>query len=94
MPVDPMSESPVARWPVEESTATTSELGDGERLADGSATVLGATAEIAGSSGAEAGATVAMPVFKTEGPAVPEEQAALPEASEGMVEHAIRRSSP
>ena len=51
VPVDPMPESLVARRPAEESTAATSGLGGGERLADGSTMVL---AKTAGSSGAEA----------------------------------------
>ena len=90
MPVDPMPESPVARRPVEESTAAIGGLGGGERLADGSATVPEVMAETTGSSGAEARAADVAPAFSTEGPAVPEEQVALPEASEGVVGHAIR----
>jgi len=89
-----MPESLVARRSIEESTTAIGGLGNGERLADGSMTVPRAMAETAGSLGAEAGAVDAMPVFRTEGPAVPEEQAALPKASEGMVGHAIQRPSP
>ena len=89
-----MSESPVARQPMEESTAATDELGGGERLADKSATVSDVTAETARSSGAEARVADAAPAFYTEGPMVPDEQPALPQASEGVVEHATRRPSP
>ena len=84
-----MPESPVAPRPVEESTVATGEFGGGERLADGSVTVLKVTVETAGSSGAEARAADAAPAFGAEGPAVPVEQMALPEASEGNVRHAI-----
>ena len=91
MPVDPMPESLVARRPAEESTAATSGLGGGERLADGSTMVL---AKTAGSSGAEARAADAAPVFGEEGPAVLVEQTALPKASKGMVGHAIQGLSP
>ena len=97
VPVDPMLESPVARWPMEESTATANGLGGGERLAstaDGSATVPEATMETAESSGAEAKAADATLAFGAEGPTVPEEQTGLPEATEGVVRHAIRLPSP
>ena len=46
------------------------------------------------SSGVEAGATDAAPESRAEKPVVPEEQTALPEASEGVVGHAVRPSSP
>ena len=93
MPADPIPESPGARQPMEESTVAADGLGGGERLAstvDGSTTVPEVMTKTTGSLGVEAGATDATPVFRTEGPAVPEEQVALPEASEGVVGHAIR----
>jgi len=58
MPVDPIPESRSARWPTEESTATTGGLGDGERLTpmvNGSAVMPRATVEAAGSSEVDAG---------------------------------------
>ena len=97
MLVDPIPESLGARRSVEESTAATGELGGGKRLAsiaDRSVTVPEATMETVGSLGAEAGAIDAAPAFGAEEPAVPEEQMVLPEASEGVVGHAIRRLSP
>ena len=60
-------------------------------MADGSTMVL---AKTAGSSGAEARAADAVLAFGVEGPTVPAEQTALPEASEGVVRHAIRPPSP
>jgi len=57
--------------------------------ADGSAMVPGATAEAAGSLGVEARVTDAASEARAERPAVLEEQTALPEASKGVVRHAI-----
>jgi len=97
VPVDPILESLGARRSAEESTAATSKLSGGEKLAstaDESAPVSKMTTETAGSSGAEAGATDAMSAFGAERPAVSEEQAALSEVSEGMVGHIIRPPSP
>ena len=58
-------------------------------MVDGSAMVPGAMAEAAGSSGAKAEVTDATPEARAEKPAVLEEQTALPEASKGVVRHAI-----
>ena len=96
-PAAPIPESPSAWQSVEESAATANGLGGGERLAstaDGLATVPGATAEAAGSSGAEAGVTDVVPRAGAEKPVVPEEQMVLPEASKGMVEPTVRPRSP
>ena len=69
--VDPIPESPGARRPAEESTATTGRLGGGKQLApmaDGSKMMPGATAEIVGSSAANAGEVGATPVAGVEKP--------------------------
>ena len=84
MLADPVLESPGARWPIEESTTTAGGLGGGERLtpmADGSATMLEETAGIAKSLGVEVGVAGVTPTLGPEKPTVPEEQAALLEAS-------------
>ena len=97
MPADPFLESPGARRPMEESTTTANELGDGERLAsmaDEPAVVLGETAGAAGPSEAEARVADATLETRAEKPVVPEGQTALPEASEGMVRHVVRPLSP
>ena len=97
MPADPVLESLGARWHAEESTAATDILSGGEKLAsmtDGSMSVPGATAEAAGSSGAEAGVADAALESKAEKPMVPEEQTTLPEVSEGVVGHAMQPPSP
>ena len=97
MPTAPIPHSPSARQPKERSTAASGGLGEDERVAlttDGSVAVPEATARAAGSSGAEAGATDVTPVFETEGPAVPKEQAALPKAMKGVVGHSIWPLSP
>ena len=97
MSVAPVPKSSGARQPLEESTATAGELGGGERLAstaDGSATVPGVTVETARSLGAEARSTDAAPASRAGKPIVPEEQTALPEASTGVVGHAVRPWSP
>ena len=91
--MDPMSESLVAWWPTKESTVAASGLGGGERLTstvDGSAMVLEVMTETIESSGVEAGATDAAPVFGAEGPMVPVEQTTLPKVSDSMVGHAIQ----
>ena len=93
----PIPESPGTRQSAKESTATADGLGGGERLAstaDGSAAALEATVGTAGSSGAKARVADVAPESRAERPAVPEEQTALPEASEGVVGHAIRPPSP
>ena len=85
------------RWPTEESTAAADGLGGGERLAptaDESAVVLGATVGAAGSLEADAGVADAASESGVEKPVVPEEQAAFPETSEGMVGHVVRSLSP
>lgn len=97
MPAAPILESPGAQRPAEESTAATGGLGSGERLAltaDESATVPGVTAGATGSSEADVGVADATPKPRAEKPVEPEEQAALPETSEGVVGHAMRPPSP
>ena len=56
--------------------------------------VPGATAEAAGSSGAEAGVIDAAPKAGVEKPIVLEEQTALLEAPKGMVGHDVQPRSP
>ena len=71
-----MSVFPGARQPAEESTTTVDGLGGDKRLAskaDGSAMMLGAMAEAAGSSGAKAEVTDATPEARAEKPAVSNE---------------------
>ena len=63
-------------------------------MADGSVMVPGAVAEVAGSSGAEAGVADAAPEAKAEKPIVLEEQTVLPEVSKGVVGHAIQTRIP
>jgi len=78
---------------VEESTAAADGLGGGERLvsmADGSATVPGATTEAAGSSGAEARVADAALEAGAEKSTMPKEHTALPKASKGVVRHAVQ----
>ena len=89
MSVDPIPESPCARQPVDESTTATGGLGGGERLVDGSATVLEVTVKNTGSLGVEARAADGTSTFGVEGPSVAAEQTALPEALGSMVGHAI-----
>ena len=79
--VDPILESSGAWRSIEESTAATSELGGSEQLAltaDGSAMVLGATAEAAGSSTTNAGDADAAPESGAAKLVVPEEQTTPP----------------
>ena len=74
--MDPIPESPGARQPVEESTATASGLGAGEQLApvmDSSAMMPGATMETVGSSAANAGDADAAPEFGAVKLVAPEE---------------------
>ena len=90
MLVDPILESPSARWPVKESTATTDGLGGGEWLApmvDEPVAVLGAMARAVGSSKADAGVADTAPESRVEKPV-------LPEASKGMVGHTVRPPRP
>ena len=77
---------------MEESTAAADVLGGGERLAptaDGSVAMPGATAEAAESLEADAGVADAASESTIDKLVVPEEQTALPEASEGVVGHAV-----
>ena len=62
--------------------------------ADGPAVVPGATVKATGSSVAEARVSRATPESRMEKPVVPREQTALPEVSEGVVEHDVRPLSP
>ena len=97
MPADPVLESQGARCPMEESTAAADGLGDGERfvpMADEPAAVPGVIAGAVGSSEADAGVADVASKSRAEKPVVPEEQTALPEASEGVVGHAVRPPSP
>ena len=92
MPAAPVLESSGAQQPAEESTTVVGGLGGSKRLAstvDGSAMVPGAMAEAAVSSGAEAGVVDAALESGAGKPAVPEERMALPEASKGVVGHAV-----
>ena len=96
-PAAPMSGSPGARQPAEESTTATGGLGDGERLAsavDGSATIPGATTGTARPSGAEAGAASHAPEYGLMELVAREELTAPPEASQGMVRPTVRPKSP
>ena len=82
---------------MEESTTAADGLGGGDRLvttADKSAATLGATAGATGSSEADAGVTDDVPKSRAEKPVVLEEQASLPEASEGVVGHVVRQPRP
>ena len=95
--MDPIPESPGARRPAEESTVTGGGLGSGKRLApmaDGLAAMPEATTEAAGALEVDAGVADAMPESRAEKPVVPEEQTVLPEASEGMIGHAMWPPSP
>jgi len=97
MPTDPVPESLGARRPTEESIATVDELGGGERLAsmvDDPTAVPGEMAGAVGSSKADAGVANAMPESGAEKSVEPEEQAACPKTSEGVVGHAVRPPSP
>ena len=97
MAVDPIQESPSARWSTEESAAATGELGGGEQLVstvDESATVPGAMAKAAGSSAANAGDVDAAPESRAARPVTPEEQMVPPEASQSVVRPAVRPRNP
>ena len=97
MPADPVSESPSARRPAEESTAAADELGGRERLAstaDEPVVVPGATARATGSLEVEAGVANTMSESRAEKSVVPEEQTVLPKASKGVVRLAVRPPSP
>ena len=63
-------------------------------MADGSATVPGATTEAAGSSGAEARVADAALEAGAEKSTMPKEHTALPKASKGVVGHDVRPPSP
>ena len=63
-------------------------------MANESAATPGATARATGSSEAEARAADVVPESKVERPMVPEEPAALPKTSEGMVGCSVRPPSP
>ena len=77
MPVDPISKSPGARWPIEESTTAADRLGGGEQLAptaDRPTTMPVATAEAVGSSAANAEDADVVPESGAVKPVAPEEQ--------------------
>ena len=63
-------------------------------MVDGLATMPGATTEAAGASEADAGVVDTASESRAENPVVAEEPTVLPEASEGMVGHAMRPPSP
>jgi len=63
-------------------------------MVDGLATMPGATTEAAGASEADAGVVDTASESRAENPVVAEEPTVLPEASEGMVGHAVRPCSP
>jgi len=97
MPVDPILESPGARQHAGEPIAAVGGLGGSEQLSstvNESATAPSATAGTTGSSGVEAIVNNVTPESRAENLAVPKEQTTLLEASEGMVEPAIRPLSP
>ena len=97
MLIDLILESLGARQPTEESSAPAGGLGRDEWLAptvDGSAVVPGATAVAAESSEVTARVADATSESAADKPVAPEEQTALPEASEGVVGHAVRPPSP
>ena len=97
MPVDPILESPGARQHGGEAIAAVGGLGGVKRLsstANESVTAPSATAGTVGSSRVEAIVTSVAPKSGAENLAMPKEQTALPEASEGMVGPAIRPPSP
>ena len=97
MPAAPVLESLGARRPTEESTAPSARLGGDERLAsmvDGSARAPEAMAGTVESSGVEARVADITSKSGAEKPTVPEEQTTLPEASMGVVGHAIWPPSP
>ena len=62
--------------------------------ADGSTTMPRATIKATGASEADAGVAVVTLESRAEKPVVPEEPTALPEASGGVVGHAVRPPSP
>ena len=97
MPIDPVLESSGTRRPTEESITTAGGLDSIEQLApmaDGSAMKPRATIEATGASKADARVADAMPETRAEKLVVLEEQMALPEASEGVVRHAMWPLSP
>ena len=97
MPVDPIVESLGACQHAGEPIATVGGLGGSKQLlsmANESATASSTTGGTTGSSRVEAVVTSVTSESGAENLAVPKEQTALPEASEGMVGHAIRAPSP
>ena len=97
MPVDPILESPGARHHVREPIAAVGGLGGDEHLtstANELTIAPSATAGTAGSSGVDTLVTSVTPKSRAKNLAVPKEQTALLEASEGMVGPAIRPPSP
>ena len=98
MPVDHVPVSSGAQRRMKESTAAADELDDDERLAptvgESATTVPEAMVGAAKSLEADAGVADAVPELRVEKPVEPEEQAALPETSEGVVGHAVRPQSP
>ena len=97
MPADPVSGSPGARQPAEESTTAAGGLVDSKRsvsVEDGLARIPKATAGTIGASGAEAGVASDAPEFGSTEPVAPEELMAPPEASQGMVGPAVEPQSP
>ena len=95
--MDPIPESSGARQSVEESAATAVELGDGKQLlstANESVTAPLATVGTVESSEVEAVVTSVAPESGAKNLAVPKEQTMLPEASEVMVDLAVRLPSP
>ena len=94
---DPIPKSSGARRPTEKSTKAVDELGDGEQLVltvDEPAAVPRAMAGAAGSLEAEVGVADAVSESRVEKSVVPEEQTALPKASDGMVGHAVWPPNP
>ena len=92
MPAGSVLESLGAQRFAKESTTTAGGVEGGEQLAmmaDESAATLGAMAGVTGSLEAEAGVADVMPKSRAERLVVPEEQAALPKTSEGVVGHAV-----
>ena len=97
MPVDPILESPGARQHAGEPIGAVGGLGGGKQLlstANESVTAPLAMVGTVKSSGVEAVVTNIAQESGAENLAVPKEQTALPEASEGMVGPAIRPPSP
>ena len=89
----PVTESPDARRPIEESNTATGGLRDGERSApaeDRLATMLETTRGTARPSGAETEVASDAPGFGSTKPLSLEELMVPPEATQGMVGPAVR----